>query len=197
MPEQAQIPTRKITAIIYPAPQKPEPAVQIKSIHISAANRPSDFAFQLGRDAFVGIDNQHPLMLPANIFQSPVFLPWEFPIPTELHDSSSRFLGNRLRGICARRIDYHDFFCERDTGKTVAQVRRFILDRDKHRQGHPRAGFPITMLQGLTSFIATALAPTMAPSPIVTPGPTNASAQIHASEPIVIDGRSNGKSALV
>src|SRR5206468_5547694 len=76
MPEQAQIPTRKITAIIYPAPQKPEPAVQIKSIHISAPNRPSDFAFQLGRDAFVGIDNQHPLMLPANIFQSPVFLPW-------------------------------------------------------------------------------------------------------------------------
>jgi hypothetical protein len=38
------------------------------------------------------------------------------------------------------------------------------------------------MVRGFTSFIATALAPTIAPSPIVTPGPTNASAQIHASE---------------
>src|SRR5206468_7334469 len=60
-----------------------------------------------------------------------------------------------------------------------------------------RAGLPITTLQGLTSFIATALAPTIAPSPIVTPGPTNASAQIHASGPIVIGGRSNGKSDFV
>jgi hypothetical protein len=53
------------------------------------------------------------------------------------------------------------------------------------------------MLQGLTSFTATALAPTIAPSPIVTPGPTNASAQIHASEPIMIGGRSSGKSGFV
>src|SRR6266542_1135453 len=109
MPEQAQIPTRKITAIIYPAPQKPEPAVQIKSIHISAPNRPSDFVFQLGRDAFVVIDNQHPLMLPEKNFQSPVFLPWEFNIPNEMQESSSGLLDKRLHRICARSIDYHDF----------------------------------------------------------------------------------------
>src|SRR5437868_2480117 len=44
MPEQAQIPTRKITAMVYPAAQKPEPTVQIKSVHVSAANRLFDFA---------------------------------------------------------------------------------------------------------------------------------------------------------
>ena len=53
------------------------------------------------------------------------------------------------------------------------------------------------MLRGFTSFIATARAPTIAPSPIVTPGPTNASAQIQASEPMTIGGRSSGKSCLV
>ena len=38
------------------------------------------------------------------------------------------------------------------------------------------AGLPATTVQGSTFFIATARAPTMAPSPTVTPGPTKASA---------------------
>ena len=45
MPEQAQIPTRKITAVVYPTVQKPEAPVKIKSVHIGTPNRFSDFAF--------------------------------------------------------------------------------------------------------------------------------------------------------
>src|SRR5206468_6391613 len=60
-----------------------------------------------------------------------------------------------------------------------------------------RAGLPATTVHRSTFRMATARAPTTAPSPIVTPGPTNASAQIHASGPIVIGGRNKGKSDLV
>src|SRR6516225_8736418 len=45
MPEQSEIPTQKIAAMVYPAAQKPESAVQIKSVHVRAENRLSDFAF--------------------------------------------------------------------------------------------------------------------------------------------------------
>src|SRR5437764_21780 len=44
MPEQAQIPTRTVTTMFYPPAKKPEAAIQIKSIDISAANRLRDFA---------------------------------------------------------------------------------------------------------------------------------------------------------
>src|SRR4030095_16446407 len=134
-------------------------------------------------------------------------------VPSELHHPCSGGLGNRLCAVCAARINHHDLLRERDAGETVAQVRRFVLNRDKHGQRRPRvgplahgvisrfllsrAGFPTTMLLGFTSFIATARAPTIAPSPTVTPGPTTASAQIHASDPITIGGRSSGKSGLV
>ena len=79
-------------------------------------------------------------MLPVNIFQSPVFFAREFAIPNELHDLRASRLGNCLRAICAHRIDYHDLLRERNAGKTIAQVRGFVLNRDKDRQRHPRAG---------------------------------------------------------
>src|SRR5437764_15127436 len=85
MPEQAQVPTRKITAMVYPAAQKPEPPVQIKPLHIGAANRFSDVAFSLRCDAFVGIDDQNSFILPRNIFQSPVLLSSEIFGRIQLH----------------------------------------------------------------------------------------------------------------
>lgn len=42
------------------------------------------------------------------------------------------------------------------------------------------AGFPPTTVHGSTFLVTTDLAPTTAPSPIVTPIPTNASAAIQA-----------------
>src|SRR5437899_1117914 len=133
MPEQSQVPTRKITAMVYPTIQEPESAVQIKSIYVGAPNRASDFAPQLGRDAFVGINDQHPFILPGNIFQRPVLLSWEISVPNKLHDASASCLGNRLGAIGARRINDYDFLRERNAGKTRAQVRGFILSRHKHR----------------------------------------------------------------
>ena len=54
------------------------------------------------------------------------------------------------------------------------------------------AGFPTTTVQGATFFVTTARAPTIAPSPIVTPGPRKASAHIHASSAMWIGGLSRG-----
>lgn len=48
------------------------------------------------------------------------------------------------------------------------------------------AGFPPTTVHDLTSLYTHALAPTTAPSPIVTPGPMNASAATHALASIII-----------
>src|SRR5262249_18758306 len=89
MPKQPQIPTGKITAMLDPAAEEPEAAIQVKPVHVGAANRQADFAFQFGCDSFVGIHDQHPFMLPGNIFQRPVFLSWKVPRPNELHDSGS------------------------------------------------------------------------------------------------------------
>jgi len=44
MPKQTQVPTWKVTAMIYPPVQKPESAVHIKSIDVVATNRLADFA---------------------------------------------------------------------------------------------------------------------------------------------------------
>src|SRR5688500_6196323 len=59
------------------------------------------------------------------------------------------------------------------------------------------AGFPATMVQSGTSFIATAAAPTIAPSPTVTPGPINARAQTHESALSTIGGVSSGMVSFV
>src|SRR2546430_10158231 len=72
MAEQAQVPTRKITAMIYPAAQKPEPAVTKKTIDVSAADRLAYFAFPVRRDAVVSMHHQHPFHLPANHYHIPV-----------------------------------------------------------------------------------------------------------------------------
>src|SRR5215831_17223269 len=74
MPEQTEVPTWEVTAMIYPTIQKPEPAVKIKSVYGGAANGLANFAFQLRRDAFISIDDQHPFVVPGNIFQRPIFL---------------------------------------------------------------------------------------------------------------------------
>src|SRR5437016_11685064 len=99
MPKQAHVPARKITAMIYPTVQKPEAAIEIKSVDAAAANRLSDFALQFRRDALVRIDDYHPFMLPGDIFQGPVLFPWEFSVPNELHHPGAGYLGDRCGAI--------------------------------------------------------------------------------------------------
>src|SRR5882724_2366032 len=139
-PEQAQVPTRKITAMIYPTIQKPEPAIEIKSVHVRAANGMANFAFQFRRDALVGIDDQYPFVLPRNIFQRPILLARQFSVPSKLYNPSPSCLGDRLSSVCAPRINHHDLLRERYAGETVTQVRRFVLNREKHGQRRPRVG---------------------------------------------------------
>jgi hypothetical protein len=54
------------------------------------------------------------------------------------------------------------------------------------------AGLPATIVRSGTFLITTPRAPTIAPSPIFTPGPTKASAQIQTLSPIVIGGFVSG-----
>ena len=72
MSEQAQVPTRKITVMIYP-PSRNQNGSSIKTIDFIALNPLHNLALQSGCNAFVGIDDQHPFMLPGDIFQSPAF----------------------------------------------------------------------------------------------------------------------------
>src|SRR5262245_66081033 len=97
MPVQAKVPAREITAMIYPTIQKPKPAVKIKSVHIGAENGVANFAFQFRRDALIGIDDQHPFVVPGNIFQRPIFLARQFSVPSKLYNPSPSRLCNRLR----------------------------------------------------------------------------------------------------
>src|SRR5215831_20837631 len=104
MPEQAKVPTWEITAMIYPTIQKPEPAVKIEAVHVGAANGLANFAFQLGRDSLIGIYDQHPFVVPGNIFQRPILLARQFSVPGKLYKPSPSRLGNRLSTVCAGRI---------------------------------------------------------------------------------------------
>ena len=74
------------------------------------------------------------------IFQRPIFLARQFSVPNKLYNSSPSCFGDRLSAICAARINDHDLSRERNAGQTIAQVRRFVLDRDKHGQWRPRVG---------------------------------------------------------
>ena len=57
-----------------------------------------------------------------------------------------------------------------------------------------RAGLPATTTPGGTSLTTTARAPITLPSPMVTPGPMNASAAIHTPLPMVMVDRTSGRS---
>src|SRR5260370_27198481 len=104
MSEKPQVPARKITAVIDPTVQKPKPAVQVKSIHIRAANSRADFAFQFRCDALVRIDDEHPVVSPGDILQGPILFSREFSIPRELHNLCPDLRSDLLGPICPRGI---------------------------------------------------------------------------------------------
>ena len=112
MPKQPQIPTGKITAVVDPAAEEPEPAIQVKAVYIIASNCVANLFLQFRGDALIGIHDQHPFMLPGNIFQRPVLLSWKVPIPNELHDPGSCSFRDCLCAIGARGINYYDFLGE-------------------------------------------------------------------------------------
>src|SRR5205823_2413102 len=64
--------------MIYP-PSRNQNGSSIKTIDFIALNPLHNLALQSGCNAFVGIDDQHPFMLPGDIFQSPVFLRGNLP----------------------------------------------------------------------------------------------------------------------
>src|SRR5215216_4852644 len=114
MPEQAQVPARKVTAMIYPTIQEPEPAVEIESVYVGPANGLANFLFQFRRDALIGIDDEHPFVLPGNILQCPIFFSRQFSVPDKLSDPSSSLLRDCLSVVSAVRIDNHDFLRKRN-----------------------------------------------------------------------------------
>src|SRR5204863_4919486 len=88
VPEKPQVPAREITAVVDPATQEPEPAIQIEPVHIGSPNGALNLTRQLRRDPLVGIDNQHPLVAPRHVLQRPIFLSGKLTIPVELHHLS-------------------------------------------------------------------------------------------------------------
>ena len=105
--------------MIYPTIQKPEPAVEIKAVHVDAANGLANFVFQFWRDALISIDDQHPFVLPRNIFQRPILLARQFSVPTKLYNLSPSCLGDCFSAVCTARINYHNLLSERDAGETI------------------------------------------------------------------------------
>jgi hypothetical protein len=86
-----------------------------------------------------------------------------------------------------------DFSLSAEIGKIRDQATSNVLeDVDHDRLFFTCAGFPAAIVFAGMSETTTDLAPTIACSPTVTPGPIKASAQIQTSGPIVIGGLVNG-----
>jgi len=153
-------------------------------------------------------------VLPGNIFQRPILLARQFSVPSKLYNPSPSCLGDRLSAVCAARINHHDLLRERYATRQSTQVRRSFLTGTSTDNGTPRVGtarsLTVLALPAFARWISDddcfeVLRPSsqllvhqqLLPRHCDTWGLTNASAQIHTSEPITIGGRSSGKSGLV
>jgi len=175
--------------MIYPTIQKPEPAIEIKSVHVGAAN-----AWRISRSSS-GVMRSSASMISTHsycqrTFPTPNFLARQFSVPSKLYNPSPSCLGDRLSSVCAPESTTTISCANQTLARTVSRFAASFLTGDKHGQRRPsrrtarslrcssrfllsRAGFPTT---NASRFILhPARAPTIAPSPTVTPGPTNAS----------------------
>jgi len=72
--EQAEVPTGVVAAMFDPAAKEHEPAVNEIAVGAGFEECRANFVGQLGRDAFVGIEDKDPFVFPGDIFERPVFL---------------------------------------------------------------------------------------------------------------------------
>ena len=72
-----------------PFPQKHESSIDEIAIRCRIFQFCLDLRRKVSSDSLVRIENQHPFILPPNIFQRPIFLLGKPPIPVELDDCSA------------------------------------------------------------------------------------------------------------
>src|SRR6266511_4340783 len=70
--EQAEIPARIIAAMPNPSVQEQETAIHEVTIGAGRTQFLADLGRQLHRDSLIGIEDEHPLVLPGNLLQGPV-----------------------------------------------------------------------------------------------------------------------------
>src|SRR5438552_13346641 len=85
LPEETQIPTGIITAMLDPPSVEHEPAINEETISIRRPEGLLDFRGQFRRNPLVSIEDQNPLVFPRYIFQRPILFFRELAIPSELH----------------------------------------------------------------------------------------------------------------
>ena len=252
--EEAQVPARVVAAMTDALAEEDEVAVDVKPVlrRLVLGRDANQLVAQLGRDHFVGVEDEDPRLRDAEVVQAPVLLPGvAFPrVEVEMRavlagdrlrcasvepESStntsaaqsftlasangrliSSFLvgimtamGAGVAGTCvlSAQMGWHKPATESlrlsHAGNASRRARASAVSAaGSAHVGLGRsftcfAGLPATMVQSGTSFIATAAAPTIAPSPTVTPGPINARAQIHESAFRTIGGVSSGIVSLV
>ena len=141
MPEQAQIPTRKITATIYPTIQKPETAVEIKSVHIGCGKWLANFASSSGvmRSSASMISTQSSCQ---GTFSTPnSSCRGSFPFHANFINPSPCYLRDRLRCSSVLPESTHHDLCANET--LARQSRKFaasFLTGTSTRQRRPRFG---------------------------------------------------------
>src|ERR1700719_1680229 len=189
MSKQTQVPIRVIR-MLQPSPEEKEAPIDPISDDIACIrDGAGNFDRGFGRQNFVRIQNQDPLIFERQIFQGPIFLLRPLPVEMKLNNVRAKIFGNFSRTISALRINHENFVRPSHGGETSRQVFRFVLDRDdyrdrnflRHRGRITLQGFPAAMTFSGTSLVTTEQAPTIARAPIVTPGSTNARAPMNAS----------------
>ena len=82
-----------------------------------------DLVFELGGDALVGVDDQHPLV--RGLGDGPVFLGRGVDVLV-LHDAGAGVAGDLRRGVGAEGIDHEDLIGPGNRGQAVGNVLLFI-----------------------------------------------------------------------
>ena len=133
VPEQTQVPTRKIAAMADPSVEKPEPAIEKKSIEARSLNGLADLPRQRRRDALVRVDDEHPLVPPRDVLKRPVFLAGKFSIPAELHNPRAHFFRYDHRSIGTRGVDHHNFVRKGKSAQAIADIGDLVFHGNENR----------------------------------------------------------------
>ena len=159
---------------------------------------------EFGSEPFIGVQVENPWVPKCDVAHRPVALLGETHKRVS-HDVRARGSRNVKSCVGAARVENDDVVAPRDRFDTGGQAALLIASQDQDGETHHCAdpgrkrrivaGFPPTMARAGTSFTTTARAPTMAPSPTVTPGPINASVQIQVPSQTVTGGLRSGNSA--
>jgi hypothetical protein len=130
MTYEAKFPER-IAVAQFPAEEKVVKANQVSIVGGIVAHDAGDFLRKFGRDFFVSVKQEHPLVFPCVVFERPVALARAAGFASERNYGCSMRAGDLYSAVIAGGIHDDNFVSPRHARKTLCEIDRFVSRRNQ------------------------------------------------------------------